>query len=47
MTDLPLCILLFLVLLGAGVYVQFLASRDFDFENVKNFERWSAANQQT
>jgi hypothetical protein len=40
----PLYIILFLALFGAGVYVQFLASRDFDFENIKIFERWSAAN---
>jgi hypothetical protein len=40
----PLYIILFLGLFGAGVYVQYLASRDFDFENIKLFERWSAAN---
>ena len=39
-----LYIILFVALFGAGVYVQFLASRDFDFENIKIFERWSAAN---
>ncbi|MGW8144033.1 MAG: TM7S3/TM198-like domain-containing protein [Anaerolineales bacterium] len=42
--DSPLYIVIFLVLLGAGIYVQYLASRDFDFENIKVFERWSAAN---
>jgi hypothetical protein len=40
----PLYIILFLALFGAGVYVQFLASRDFNFEDIKLFERWSAAN---
>lgn len=40
----PLYIILFFGLFGAGVYVQYLASRDFDFENIKLFERWSAAN---
>jgi hypothetical protein len=39
-----LYIILFVVLVGAGIYVQFLASRDFDFDNIKIFERWSAAN---
>jgi len=39
-----LYILLFLGLVIAGIYVQFIASRDFDFENIKIFERWSAAN---
>lgn len=42
--DSPLYIVIFLVLLGAGIYVQYIASRDFDFENIKVFERWSAAN---
>jgi hypothetical protein len=42
--DSPLYIILFLALFGAGVYVQFLASRDFNFEDIKIFERWSAAN---
>lgn len=42
--DSPLFIVLFLALFGAGVYVQFIASRDFDFEKIKIFERWSAAN---
>jgi hypothetical protein len=42
--DSPLFIILFLALFGAGVYVQFLASRDFNFEDIKIFERWSAAN---
>jgi hypothetical protein len=40
----PLYIIFFLVLFGAGVYVQFIASRDFNFEDIKLFERWSAAN---
>jgi hypothetical protein len=40
----PLYIILFLGLFGAGVYVQYLASRDFECENIKVFERWSAAN---
>jgi hypothetical protein len=40
----PLYIILFLALFGVGVYFQFLASRDFDFDNIKLFERWSAAN---
>jgi len=44
MGDSTLYILLFVGLVGAGIYVQFLASRDFDFENIKIFERWSAAN---
>ncbi len=35
--------MLFMVLVGAGIYVQFLASRDHDFDNIKIFERWSAA----
>lgn len=42
--DSPLYIILFLALFGAGGYVQFLASRDFNFEDIKIFERWSAAN---
>ncbi len=42
--DSPLYIILFVALFGIGVYVQFLASRDFEFENIKIFERWSAAN---
>jgi hypothetical protein len=42
--DSTLYILLFVGLVGAGIYVQFLASRDFDYENIKIFERWSAAN---
>lgn len=42
--DSPLYIILFLALFGAGLYVQFLASRDFNFEDIKLFERWSAAN---
>ena len=40
----PLFIVIFLVLFAAGVYVQYIASKDFDFENIKLFERWSAAN---
>ena len=44
LTESPLYILLFVALFGAGVYIQFIASRDFDFENIKIFERWSAAN---
>jgi hypothetical protein len=40
----PLYIILFLALFGAGVYVQWVASRDFNFEDIKLFERWSAAN---
>ena len=40
----PIYILLLVVLFGAGVYVQVIASRTFDFENIKLFERWSAAN---
>jgi hypothetical protein len=43
LSESPLCIVLLLVLFGAGVYVQYLASRDFDFENIKIFDRWSAA----
>ncbi len=44
LTESPLYIVLLLALFGAGVYVQYLASRDFDFENIKIFDRWSAAN---
>lgn len=44
LTDSPLYILLLVALFGAGVYVQFVASRNFDFEDIKIFERWSAAN---
>lgn len=44
LTESYLYILVFLVLLGAGIYVQFRASRDFNFEDVKIFERWSASN---
>jgi hypothetical protein len=40
----PLYIILFVALFGAGVYIQFVASRDFNFEDIKLFERWSAAN---
>lgn len=40
----PLYIILFIALFGAGVYIQFVASRDFNFEDIKLFERWSAAN---
>lgn len=29
---------------GAGVYIQYVSSRDFD--KVKIFERWSAANRE-
>jgi hypothetical protein len=44
LSESPLYIIIFLVLLGSGIYVQFIASRDFDFDNIKIFERWSAAN---
>lgn len=44
LTDSPLYILLLVALFGAGVYVQFVASRNFDFEDIKVFERWNAAN---
>ena len=44
LNDSPLYIIVFVVLFGAGVYVQYLASREFDFENIKVFERWSATN---
>jgi len=37
----PLYIIAFLVLLGVGIYVQFVASRDFDFENIKLLGRWT------
>ena len=44
LTESPLYILVFLALLVAGIYVQFIASRDFDFENIKIFERWRPTN---
>lgn len=44
LTESPLYILVFLALLVAGSYVQFIASRDFDFENIKIYERWSPTN---
>lgn len=40
----PVYIILLIALFGAGVYVQYVASRDFNFEDIKLFERWSAAN---
>lgn len=40
----PFYILLLVLLFGAGIYVQVIASRTFDFEKIKLFERWSAAN---
>jgi hypothetical protein len=40
----PVFWIISLVLIGAGIYVQYLASREFDFENINVFERWSAAN---
>ena len=44
LTESPLYILVFLALLVAGIYVQFIASRDFDFDNIKIFERWRPTN---
>lgn len=44
LSESPLYIFLLLVLFGAGVYIQYLASGDFDFENIKIFDRWGAAN---
>ena len=44
LTESPLYILIFLALLVAGIYVQFIASRDFDFDNIKIFERWRPTN---
>ena len=40
----PVFWIIFLVLIGAGIYVQYFASRNFDFDNIKVFDRWSAAN---
>lgn len=40
----PLFIIIFLALFGAGVYIQWVASRDFNFEDIKLFERWSPTN---
>ena len=44
LTESPLYIITFLALLVAGIYVQFIASRDFDFDNIKIFERWRPTN---
>jgi hypothetical protein len=43
-SEAPLFWIISLVLIVAGIYVQFIASRDFDFDNIKIFDRWRAAN---
>jgi hypothetical protein len=40
----PIYILLMVALFGAGIYIQVIASRNFNFEDIKIFERWSATN---
>lgn len=42
-SEAPVFWIISLVLIAAGIYVQYLASRNFDFENINVFERWSAA----